>query len=74
MLSLTHGVWHLYSLRRLANVEMFSVTLCVERKLWQCCGFSCFKFHTIRHFVFRINRIRIEENKLNYNQEQRGRQ
>ena len=36
MLNLTHGVWHLYSLRRLANVEMFSVTSCVERRRCRC--------------------------------------
>ena len=43
MLNLTHKVWYLYSLRRLANVEMFSVMSCVERRRCRC-GFSCLKF------------------------------
>ena len=31
MLNLIHGVWYLYSLRRLVNVEILSVMSCVER-------------------------------------------
>ena len=33
-------------LRRLENVEMLSVTPCVERRRCRC-GFSCFEFQTI---------------------------
>ena len=36
---------------RLENVEMLSVTSCVERRRCRC-GLSCFKFQTIRYPCF----------------------